>query len=70
MSGFDFVLLAMRGRLAEADLPDTERDRIETFLADYWRISRAFHERHEAPVPSGILVQGPVLSEVPSAMVN
>lgn len=70
MSGFDFVLLAMRGRLAEAGLPETERARIETFLADYWRISRAFHERHEAPAPSSIVVRGPVLPDVPAVMAN
>ena len=49
MNGFEFVLLAMRGRLQEADLPTDERARIEAFLADYWRIVQAFQAR--APVP-------------------
>lgn len=71
MSGFDFVLLAMRGRLQEKDLPEAERARIETFLADYWRISRAFHERREAPAaPQALLVRGPLSADVSPAMTN
>jgi hypothetical protein len=49
MNGFEFVLLAMRGRLLEADLPPAERARIEAFLADYWRIVEAYQQRQAAP---------------------
>lgn len=70
MSGFDFVLLAIRGRLAEADLPAEERARLEAFLADYWRISRAFHDRHGEPAPAGLVLQGPVSADVPPVMAN
>ena len=70
MSGFDFVLLAMQGRLKEAGLPEDERARLEGFLADYWRISRAFHDRHEAPTPTGISIKGPVVADVPPLAAN
>ena len=70
MSGFDFVLLAMQGRLKEGGLPAEERARLEAFLADYWRISRAFHDRHEAPVPTGIAIKGPLLADLPPVMAN
>ena len=70
MSGFDFVLLAIRGRMQEADLPEAERARLEAFLADYWRISRAFHERTDAPAPVPLALTGPVRAEVPPAMAN
>jgi hypothetical protein len=46
MNGFEFVLLAMRGRLQEAGLDEQERARIETFLADYARIVNAYRARH------------------------
>ena len=70
MSGFDFVLLAIQGRLKEGNLPEAERARIEAFLADYWRISRAFHERHEAPAPAGLAIKGPVTADLPPLAAN
>ena len=70
MSGFDFVLLAMQGRLKEGALPEAERARIESFLADYWRISRAFHDRHEPPAPSGLAIQGPLVADLPPVAAN
>jgi hypothetical protein len=45
MSGFEFVLLAIRGRLADARLSDDERERLLAFLEDYERIARAYHAR-------------------------
>jgi hypothetical protein len=70
MSGFDFVLLAMQGRLREGTLPEDERARIESFLADYWRISRAFHDRKEAPAPMGLAIHGPVVADLPAVAAN
>jgi len=52
MNGFEFVLLAMRGRLAEADLPEAERLQIEAFLADYARIVSAYRARTPAAQPN------------------
>lgn len=45
MNGFEFVLLAMRGRLAEAKMPANERARLESFLADYNRLVEAYRNR-------------------------
>lgn len=50
MNGFDFVLLAMRGRLQESDLEPAERARIDAFLEDYARIPRAYRERRKPAV--------------------
>lgn len=70
MSGFDFVLLAMQGRLKEGTLPEADRARLEAFLADYWRISRAFHDRHEAPAPAGLDIRGPLVADLPPVAAN
>lgn len=70
MSGFDFVLLAMQGRLKEGGLPEEDRARLEAFLADYWRISRAFHDRQEAPVLAGLSIKGPLVADIPPVAVN
>lgn len=70
MSGFEFVLLAMQGRLEEGTLPEEERARVEAFLADYWRIARAFHDRHDAPASAATVFQGPLQVDVPPAMAN
>jgi len=45
MSGFEFALLAIRGRLADARLSDVERESLLAFLADHERIARAYHAR-------------------------
>lgn len=69
MSGFDFVLLAMRGRLAEGDLPAEERAKLEGFLADYLRISEAFRARRAAPPAAAIGAPRPFtvgIASVPS----
>ena len=72
MNGFEFVLLAMRGRLAEADLPEEDRARLEAFLADYRRIARAYHDRTAAPkAPANLLrIHGNVQAEVEAVMKN
>ena len=51
MNGFEFVLLAIQGRLAEAGLREDERRRLEAFLDDYWRIARAYHDRRPKESP-------------------
>lgn len=51
MNGFEFVLLAMRGRLEETHLSADERARIESFLADYARIVSAYRARSAAAAP-------------------
>lgn len=48
MNGFEFVLLAMRGRLQDAGLDAQERARIESFLDDYARIVSAYRSRSSA----------------------
>lgn len=69
MSGFEFVLLAIRGRLAEANVPPAERERLESFLADYWRISASYHARQPAPPTAG-LVMGAFVADLPEQAVN
>jgi hypothetical protein len=54
MNGFEFVLLAIRGRLNEGKLPRSERERLEAFLADYARIVQAYQERRRV-VPTATL---------------
>jgi len=49
MNGFEFVLLAIRGRLAEGTLAPKDRARLEVFLADYSKIAQAYRERRAAP---------------------
>lgn len=58
MHGFEFALLAIRGRLQESDMEPAERARIEAFLADYARITRAYQARTPAPAPEGLAIQG------------
>lgn len=70
MNGFEFVLLAMRGRLQEADLPAEERARLEAFLADYWRIAQAYHDRQPAPAPQGLGIAGRLPLTVAAPMQN
>ncbi|MFA5861948.1 MAG: hypothetical protein WDA16_09680 [Candidatus Thermoplasmatota archaeon] len=69
MNGFEFVLLAIRGRLAEDNLPPAERARLEAFLQDYWRIVNAYKERTQAVPQSPLVSSRPfhaVLSAVPT----
>ncbi len=49
MNGFEFVLLAMRGRLQETGLSPADRARIEAVIEDYARIVEAFRARRPAP---------------------
>jgi hypothetical protein len=70
MNGFEFVLLAMRGRIQEADIPVDERARLEAFLADYMRISKAYHDRTPAPARKGLTIDGRMPVDVVPAMVN
>lgn len=45
MSGFGFVLLAIKGRLAEAGVPAADRQRLDAFLRDYERLADAYRNR-------------------------
>lgn len=69
MNGFEFVLLAMRGRLAEGALPAAERERIEAFLGDYAKIAKAYRERSEAP-PSPLAIKGPLVADLEALTTN
>lgn len=62
MNGFEFVLLAIRGRLAEADLPVDERERLEGFLADYSRIAQAYRDRKEER-EDRLVFRGPLVAD-------
>jgi len=71
MNGFEFVLLAIRGRLAEADLDADERARLEDFLADYSRMAQAYRERKEArEEKETLVVRGPVVADLASVTRN
>lgn len=70
MNGFEFVLLAIRGRLAEESLPAAERARLEGFLADYARIAEAYRARRAAVEPRGFAIHGPLPADVLPAMAN
>ena len=71
MNGFDFVLLAIRGRLAEGDLPAAERQRLELFLADYSRIAQAYRDRAAAKAPPARLaIHGRMPAELVTAATN
>ena len=69
MNGFEFVLLAMRGRVQEERLPAADKARIEAFLEDYARIARAYRNRAPAPAPEPLAAALPFrleLAEVPA----
>lgn len=63
MNGFEFVLFAIRGRLAEADLPADERERLEGLLADHSRIAQAYHDRKEERGEK-LVFHGPFVADV------
>lgn len=70
MNGFEFVLLAIRGRLAEAKLPPAERARLEVFLADYSKIADAYRSRRAAPEPVGLAIHGRIAADMALATPN
>lgn len=70
MNGFEFVLLAIRGRLAEADLPADERARLELFLADYSRIAGAYRQRRAAAAPEALVFHGRIRVDVSAPATN
>ena len=69
MNGFEFVLLAIRGRLAEADMPADERARLELFLQDYSRIAQAYRQRRAAR-ETGLVLHGPVRADAAMVATN
>lgn len=69
MNGFEFVLLAMRGRLAEGALPPAERERIEAFLGDYAKIAHAYRDRKEGATPP-LAIKGPLVADVEALTAN
>ncbi len=52
MNGFEFILLAMQGRLSELD--DETQERVRTFLADYKRVSDGYRARRTVATPVDI----------------
>ena len=70
MNGFEFVLLAMRGRLAEGALPPAEKERVERFLADYAKLARAYRDRKGAPEVAPLTVRGPVVADLEALAKN
>ena len=70
MNGFEFVLLAIRGRLAEEKLPPEERRRLEVFLADYSKIAEAYRARRPAPGTPGLAIHGRIAADVALATPN
>lgn len=64
MNGFEFVLLAIRGRLAEEKLPEEERARLELFLTDYSRIAEAYRARKPAAEPVGLAIHGRIAADM------
>lgn len=70
MNGFEFVLLAIRGRLAEGKLPESERARLELFLQDYSRIAESYRARRVIAPPTGLQIQGRVVADVQVATRN
>jgi hypothetical protein len=70
MNGFDFVLLAIRGRLAEADMHPAERARLELFLQDYSKIAQAFRDRRADLAPRGLAIHGSIKSQLEPMATN
>lgn len=70
MNGFEFTLLAIRGRLAESDLGPEERARLEAFLDDYARIVRAYKERRPEEPRAGLVLHGILPVEMLPTMGN
>lgn len=71
MNGFEFVLLAIRGRLAEERLSAAERARLDAFLEDYQHIVRAYRERRSAPPSdSPLAASRPFHAEASAASAN
>ena len=70
MNGFEFVLLAIRGRLAEEKLAPDERRRLEVFLADYAKIAEAYRLRRPAPDAPGLAIHGRIAADVALATPN
>lgn len=70
MNGFEFVLLALRGRLATEPLTKEDRKRLEAVLADYARITQAYRARREAPSDEILRFAGRLPAEVTPTMAN
>lgn len=70
MNGFEFVLLAIRGRLAESDLEPGERARIEAFLADYQKLAEAYRGRRSAEGDDSLVFHHLVPIEVGAVVHN
>lgn len=70
MNGFEFVLLAIRGRLAEDSVPAAERARLEAFLEDYWRLVNAYKERTQAEPDSPLVSSRPFRAQASMVTTN
>lgn len=69
MNGFEFVLLAIEGRLRVEDLSAEDRARLEVFLKEYWRIAEAYRHRRPADVP-GLQIEGRMQAALEPVMTN
>lgn len=70
MNGFDFVLLAIRGRLVESDMHPAERARLELFLQDYSKIAQAYRDRRADVAPRGLAIHGAVKTALEPVATN
>lgn len=70
MNGFDFVLLAIRGRLVESDIHPAERARLELFLQDYSKIAQAYRDRRADVAPRGLAIHGQVKTQLEPMAAN
>lgn len=69
MNGFEFVLLAIEGRLQVEDLSKEDRARLEVFLQEYWRVAQAYRQRRPAD-DSLLQIEGVVAAEIAPMMAN
>lgn len=68
MNGFEFVLLAIRGRIQVEDLKPEDKKRLEAFLDEYSRIAEAYKSRQ--PDREALVIEGRVKAELAPTMSN
>jgi hypothetical protein len=70
MNGFEFVLLAIRGRLQVEELSKEDRARLELFLKEYWRIAEAYRNRRPAADEARLQIEGRLSAALEPVMTN
>ncbi len=68
MNGFDFVLLAMRGRIETEDLTKEDRARLQTFINEYSRVAEAY--RNRTPATTTLHIEGRIRAEMEPLAAN